>query len=95
MPGGIPAIRAVRPTHFTPESGTLIAKRFLVAAEEMDALLVAARRKFGIQACGEHPAFGVMRVDEWRRYHDVHARHHAPQLREAIRQARMQLQKTA
>jgi hypothetical protein len=54
----------------------------------MDALLVEARKKFGIQVCGEHPSFGVMRVDEWRRYHAVHARHHLPQLENAIRYAR-------
>jgi hypothetical protein len=56
----------------------------------MDQQLVAARRKFGIQACGEHPFFGVMRVDEWRRYHAVHARHHENQLRNAIRYAKTQ-----
>ncbi|WP_263354305.1 DUF1569 domain-containing protein [Acidicapsa acidisoli] len=88
MPEGIPAIRAFRPTQFTPEDGPAIAARFLEAAEEMDTLLVAARRKFGIQACGEHPFFGVMRVDEWRRYHAIHAGHHAVQLRNAIRYAR-------
>ncbi len=88
MPDGIPAIRAFRPTQFTPEDGPTIAARFLDKAEEMDRLLVAARRKFGIQACGEHPFFGVMRVDEWRRYHAIHAAHHAAQLRSAIRYAR-------
>jgi hypothetical protein len=88
MPEGIPAIRAFRPTQFTPEDGPTIAARFLETAEEMDRLLVAARRKFGIQVCGEHPFFGVMRVDEWRRYHAVHANHHAVQLRNAIRYAR-------
>jgi hypothetical protein len=90
MPNGIPAIRAFRPGEFTPESGPAIAVRFLEAAEEMDHLLVEARRKFGIQACGEHPFFGVMRVDEWRRYHAVHAAHHASQLRNAIRYAKGQ-----
>ena len=87
MPRGVPAIRAVRPVDYTPESGAAIAERFLAAAEEMDAQLVAARKKFGIQACGEHPLFGVMRVDEWRRYHAVHARHHMKQLRYAIHYA--------
>jgi hypothetical protein len=29
-----------------------------------------------------------MRVDEWRRYHAVHAQHHNGQLKEAIRYAR-------
>ena len=88
MPNGVPAIRAVRPTDFVPESGKEIAARFLGAAETMDGLLVESRKKFGIQACGEHPFYGVMRVDEWRRYHATHARHHMPQLVSAIRNAR-------
>jgi len=90
MPDGIPAIRAVRPNEFIPQGGPAIAARFLNAAEEMDKLLVDARRKFGIQACGEHPFFGVMRVDEFRRYHAVHAAHHEKQLRNAIRYAKGQ-----
>jgi hypothetical protein len=89
MPEGVPSIRAFRPGEFTPEDGPAIAARFLATAEEMDRQLVAARRKFGIQACGEHPFFGVMRVDEWRRYHAIHAGHHATQLRNAIRYAKV------
>jgi hypothetical protein len=88
MPQGAPTIRAVRPGEYTPESGADLAQRFLKAAEDMDELLVAARKKFGIQACGEHPLFGIMRVDEWRRYHAIHARHHLKQLKNAIRYAR-------
>ncbi len=88
MPDGVPAIRAVRPGDYVPQAGPAIAERFLKAAEDMDVLLVAARKKFGIEHCGEHPLFGVMRVDEWRRYHAVHARHHLKQVRNAIRFAR-------
>lgn len=90
MPEGVPAIRSVRPHDFTPEAGPAITARFLAAAEEMDAVLVAARKKFGIQACGVHPMFGVMRVDEWRRYHAIHAAHHGVQLRQVIRYAKTQ-----
>lgn len=90
IPRGVPTIRALRPVRFKPESGAAIARRFMAAAEAMDELLVASRKKFGIQACGEHPLFGVMRVDEWRRYHAIHARHHLKQLRYAIRFARSQ-----
>ena len=90
MPDGVPAIRSVRPTEFVPEVGAATAARFLKAAEEMDHALVAARKKFGIQACGVHPLFGVMRVDEWRRYHAVHASHHATQLQNVIRYVRAQ-----
>ena len=90
MPDGVPAIRAFRPRDYAPEDGPSIAVRFLRTAEEMDQQLVAARKKFGIQACGEHPFFGVMRVDEWRRYHAVHAGHHRVQLQGAIRYAKQQ-----
>jgi hypothetical protein len=88
MPDGVPSMRAVRPIEFTPQDGPGVAARFLAAAEAMDVLLVAGRKKFGVEACGEHPFFGVMRIDEWRRYHAIHAAHHAPQLRNAIRYAR-------
>jgi hypothetical protein len=89
MPGGVPAIRSTRPVSYRPETGSAIARRFLDAAEAMDLLLVAARRKFGIETCGTHPFYGVMRVDEWRRYHAVHAGHHLKQLENAVRTARM------
>jgi hypothetical protein len=85
MPYGVPSMLAVRPRKYTAESGPAIAARFLESAETMDRLLVAARNKFGIQTCGEHPFYGVMRVDEWRRYHAIHARHHLAQLRNAIK----------
>ena len=88
MPNGIPAIRAVRPERVTPMDGQALRERFLAAAEEMDGTLSAARKKFGIQVCGEHPFHGGLRVDEWRRYHAVHARHHQKQLDGAIRYAR-------
>ena len=84
MPYGIPSILAFRPIEYTPESGIEIAVRFLEAAESMDRLLVSARQLLGIQTCGEHPFYGPMRVDEWRRYHSVHARHHLSQLVNAI-----------
>ena len=90
MPSGVPAIKSLRPTEYVPAAGEAVAARFLQQAEEMDALLVTCRKTFGIQACGEHPFFGIMRVDEWRRYHAVHARHHLPQLREAARFAQRQ-----
>jgi hypothetical protein len=90
MPDGVPSIRAMRPVNPDFQTGEVIAEHFLQAAEEMDGFLVEARRRFGIQACGEHPLFGVMRVDEWRRYHAVHAKHHSKQLRQAIRFAKTQ-----
>jgi hypothetical protein len=90
MPNGIPSMHAVRPKNITPMAGPELAERLLAAAEEMDAALSAGRKKFGIQPCGEHPFYGAMRIDEWRRYHALHARHHAVQLRNAIRFAKLQ-----
>jgi hypothetical protein len=87
MPEGVRSIRSLRPTQCEFVTGAVIADRFRKTAEEMDGYLVEARKRFGIQACGEHPIFGVMRVDEWRRYHAIHAKHHGPQLRNAIRYA--------
>lgn len=88
MPRGVPAIHALRPDHVTPMDGPALRERFLAAAEEMDLQLVAARKKFGIQPCGEHPFYGGLRVDEWRRYHSIHAQHHRKQLEGAVRFAR-------
>jgi hypothetical protein len=88
MPSGVPATLATRPSEYEAQAGEAIAARFMEAAESMDVQLVAARKKFGIQGCGEHAFYGVMRVDEWRRYHSLHARHHAAQLKAAIRYAR-------
>lgn len=90
MPQGTPAIRMFRPEEYKAEDGEAIAARFLRTAEEMDQCLVQARKKFGIQACGVHPFYGALRVDEWRRYHVLHARHHLAQLKATIRYARAQ-----
>lgn len=95
MPEGIPAIRMFRPEEYVPEDGPTIATRFLSVAEEMDHCLVLARKKFGIQACGEHPFFGALRVDEWRRYHAVHVKHHQTQLKATIRYAKAQTASSA
>ena len=87
MPRGVPTVHAARPREFTPMDGPALEVRFWAAAEQMDALLVEARRKFGIQPCGDHWFYGGLRVDEWRRYHAVHGRHHVRQLRDAIEHA--------
>jgi len=90
MPSGIRAIQAVRPKNLIPMDGAKLSERYLEAAEAMDVALVQGRKKFGIQPCGEHPFYGAMRVDEWRRYHAIHGRHHLLQLRHAIRNAKEQ-----
>jgi len=90
MPHGIPSTPRLKPRTFDPLSGAELAERLLARGEEMDVLLGVARRKFGIQPCGEHPFYGPLRVDEWRRYHALHARHHLKQLQQAIKFAKGQ-----
>jgi hypothetical protein len=91
MPRGITSLIATRPSWTEQLSGAELARRFVAAAEEMDRTLVTARKRFGVQACGEHPFYGVLRVDEWRRYHSIHVKHHAKQLRQAIQFAKTHL----
>jgi len=90
MPSGVPAVREARPKEFTPMDGLTLGERLFATAEEMDRVLVQARRKFGVEPCGEHWFYGGLRVDEWRRYHAVHARHHVKQLKAAIQYARLE-----
>ncbi len=90
MPHGIPSTPRLKPRTFEPLSGAQLAERLMEKAEEMDVLLAVARRKFGIQPCAEHPFYGPLRVDEWRRYHALHGRHHLKQLQQAIKFAQGQ-----
>lgn len=88
MPRGVPAVHAARPRNFTPMDGPALRERFFASAEAMDALLSEARKKFGVEPCGDHWFYGGLRVDEWRRYHATHARHHLRQLKAAVEHAR-------
>lgn len=48
--------------------------------EHMDRLLDTCRDQFGMQRIASHFIFGPLRVDQWRRFHVVHGRHHLKQL---------------
>jgi hypothetical protein len=52
----------------------------------MDMLLDGCRRKFGMERIADHPWFGALRVDQWRRFHVVHGLHHVAQLRSVMEQ---------
>jgi len=42
-------------------------------------------RRFGVRTkIMDHPFLGPLTADEWRKFHWVHARHHARQIRERI-----------
>ena len=49
---------------------------------EMDGLLYRCQEKFGSGKILDHPILGALTVDQWRKFHLVHGRHHVKQVRE-------------
>lgn len=53
--------------------------------EQMDAALSECERKFGANSkMLDHPVLGPFSVQQWRKFHWVHGRHHLGQIRERI-----------
>jgi hypothetical protein len=53
--------------------------------QRLGAALDDCERKFGVKTkIMDHPALGPLTADEWRKFHWVHGRHHARQIRERI-----------
>jgi hypothetical protein len=88
MPRGIPATHSLSPHRIVAQDGPALAARLLSEAEELSKALAECRIAFGVRPCGNHPIYGPLRVEEWRRYHAVHCRHHLQQFKEAIDFAR-------
>jgi len=52
---------------------------------KMSAGLDDCERKFGVRTkILDHPILGPLTADEWSKFHWVHGRHHARQIRERI-----------
>ena len=78
FPSGIEA-----PQHTVPrqELGDEPLRRFNDALVAMDAMLTDAERRFGARTrLLDHPVLGPLTAQEWRRFHQVHARHHMKQI---------------
>jgi DinB superfamily len=74
LPRGIPADQAVA--------------RFRETLEEMDRTVRRCEERFGSRATiASHAIFGPLTARQWRRFHWVHTRHHAKQIK-ALRAAR-------
>ena len=55
------------------------------AMQEMDAGLGECERRFGTsQKIMDHPVLGPLNVRQWRKFHRVHGRHHARQIRQRL-----------
>jgi len=54
--------------------------------QKMESGLTDCERRFGAGAkIMDHPFLGPLTADEWRKFHLVHGRHHAAQIRERLR----------
>jgi hypothetical protein len=78
FPSGRKATKQATPNNgLSPDS----LRRFNDALVAMDATLNDAERRFGGKTkMLEHPVLGPLTVNEWRRFHRIHAKHHFRQV---------------
>jgi hypothetical protein len=62
--------------------------------QAMDAAIRRAEERWGRQLIAPHPILGPLTADQWRKFHMVHAKHHAKQI-VAIKAAAMSASKAA
>ncbi len=88
LPRGVPALDETTPVagSFAAMDGRQLSDLLRQEIDAMDAMFDRCRRKFGMERVAVHPFLGPLRVDQWRRFHAVHALHHLNQLREVIAQ---------
>jgi hypothetical protein len=81
MPKGVGAPHETTPKENLPPIGVReLAERLEVAINSLDATLDQFRQHFGMERAGRHFLLGPLRVDQWRRYHVLHLRHHLKQI---------------
>lgn len=81
MPKGVGAPREITPKAEMPPAGVReLTERLENAIESLDATLDHCRQRFGMERVGRHFLLGPLRVDQWRRYHVLHLRHHLKQM---------------
>jgi Protein of unknown function (DUF1569) len=74
---------AQAPTHTVPSGGlgNEPLRRFNDALVAMDASLTDAEKRFGTHTrLLPHPVLGALTAQQWRRFHQVHGRHHLKQI---------------
>ncbi len=83
FPAGVEA-----PNHTVPRDGlgSDPLRRFNDALVAMDASLADTERRFGRRTrVLVHPVLGPLTAQQWRRFHQVHARHHFKQIVERVK----------
>jgi hypothetical protein len=88
LPQGVPALEETMPVagRFPAMDGQQLGDLMRREISAMDNLFDACRRKFGMDRVAVHPFLGPLRVDQWRRFHVIHAWHHLTQMRAVIAQ---------
>jgi len=82
MPGGRPAPERATPRGMPPEE---VQQAVAPELEKMASRLDDCERRFGAATkIVDHPFLGPLTAREWRKFHWVHGRHHARQMRERI-----------
>jgi|SRR5271165_5460518 len=83
--GGAQAPERAIPKGMRPEE---VRQSIFVEIERMDAGLDDCERKFGSGTrIMDHPILGPLTAKQWRKFHWVHGRHHARQIRERMLKA--------
>ncbi|MFY9560540.1 MAG: DinB family protein [Terriglobales bacterium] len=82
LPGGAKAPERATPRGMSAEE---VQRAILPEIQQMDAGLTKCEHQFGAQAkVLDHPILGPFSVAQWRKFHWVHGRHHARQIRERL-----------
>jgi len=82
LPGGRKAPERAVPRGMSGEDAR---QAIMPELEKMASSLDDCERRFGARAkILDHPVIGPLTTDEWRKFHWVHGRHHARQIRERI-----------
>jgi len=83
MPKGVGALRETTPPAELPSVGVRdLLQQLEGATEALDRTLDRCRQRFGMERVCSHFLLGPLRVDQWRRYHVLHIRHHLAQVRD-------------
>ncbi len=86
FPEGRQAPTQVRPSG--SQDGAQILTDTLQFLASMDAAITSCEERFGASTLLlDHPVLGALNARRWRKFHAVHARHHAPQIQRLRRQS--------
>ena len=86
MPKGREAPKRAIPQGMAPEQ---VRTNVFEEIKKMESGFVECERRFGTAAIMDHPFLGPLNAKEWRKFHLVHGRHHARQIR--ARMGRMKI----